>query len=91
MGGVTLYLLSTEQNRNETNEEVKRKLNHHFIPKQNKQPAMYLINRMRQENKETITEYDMRLKEQAASCEFGNNREDRILEQLIQIIEKTEK
>ena len=78
------YLLSTEQNRNETYEKVKRKLNHHFIPKQNKQHAWYLFYRMRQENKETITEYPMRLKEQAESCEFS---EDRILGQLIQTIE----
>ena len=45
---------------------------------------------MRQENKETITEYAMRLKEQAEPCDFGDNREDRILEQLIQTIEDRE-
>ena len=39
------------------------------------------------ENKETITEYSMRLKEQVESCKFRDNREDRILEQLIQTIE----
>ena len=45
---------------------------------------------MRQENKETITEYVMRLKEEAESCEFGDNSEDRIIEQLIQTIENSE-
>lgn len=45
---------------------------------------------MRPENNETITVYAMRLKEQAESCEFGDNREDRILEQLIQTIEDSE-
>ena len=39
---------------------------------------------MRQENKENVTEYAMRFKEQAETREFRDNREDRILEQLIQ-------
>ena len=69
---------------------MKRKLYHHFIPKQNKQHARYLFNRMRLENKETTIEYAMRLKEQAECCEFGENREDKILEQLIQTIEGSE-
>ena len=38
------YLPSTEQNRNDSYEEVKRKLNYHFIPKQNKQHVRYLFN-----------------------------------------------
>ena len=45
---------------------------------------------MRQENKETITEYDMRFKEKTESCEFRENKEDRILEQFIQTIEDRE-
>ena len=45
---------------------------------------------MRQENKETISEYAMRFNEQTESCEFRDNREDRILEQLIQTIEDSE-
>ena len=45
---------------------------------------------MRKENKETITDYAMRPNEQAESCEFGDNREDRILEQLVQTIKDSE-
>ena len=45
---------------------------------------------MRQKNNKTITESAVRLKEQAESCEFRNNREDRILEQLIQKTEDSE-
>ena len=66
--------------------DVKRNLNH-FIPKQNKHHARHLFKRMRQENKERIIEYTMRLKEKFESCEFGDNREDRILKQLIQTIQ----
>ena len=80
------YLPSPEQNRNETFEEVKRKLNQHFIPKEKKETRLF--KRMRQLNKETISEFAMRLKEQTESCKFGNNKEDRILEQLIQTIEE---
>ena len=56
---IVKYLPDTEQNRNETYEKVKKKFNHQFISKQNKQHAKYLFNRMRQENKETITEYSI--------------------------------
>ena len=34
---------------------------------------------MRQENKETITEHDMRLKKQAESSESGDHGEEKIL------------
>ena len=67
-----------EQNRNETYDEVKRKLCHHFMLKQNKQHARYLFKRP--ENMVTISEYVMKLQEQAESCKFRDNREDKILE-----------
>ena len=82
---IVKYLPSTEQKGNNTYEEVKRKLNQHFKPKQNKQHAKYLFKRMKLENNETITEYAVRLKEQAESCESETT--DRILEQLIQTTE----
>ena len=40
------YLPSPEQNRNETFEEVKRKLNQHLIPKEKKQHAFSIFPRM---------------------------------------------
>ena len=45
---------------------------------------------MRQKNNETITKYAVRLKEQAESYDFRDNRKDRILEQLIQTTEDRE-
>ena len=45
---IVKYLPSTDQKENDTHEEVKRKLNQHFIPKQNKQHARYLLKRMRE-------------------------------------------
>ena len=69
---------------------MKRKLNQHLILKQNRQHAMYLFNRMRQKNNETIIEYAVKLKVQGESCEFRHNREERILEQLLKTTEDSE-
>ena len=45
---------------------------------------------MRQKNNKTITEYVVRLKEQTEFCKFKDNRQDRILEHLIQTTEDNE-
>ena len=84
------YLPNTENNGKDSYEEVKKKLNHHFIPKQNKQHARFIFNKMRQEHEESISQYAMRLREQAETCDFENNREERILEHLIQTIDDNE-
>ena len=45
---------------------------------------------MRQEHEESISKYAMRLREQTEACDFENNREERILEHVIQTIDDSE-
>ena len=66
--------------------KLKRKLNNHFLPKKNKQHARYTFSKQRPEAGESVVNYAARLREKAKDCEFGEQIDDRILEQLIQTI-----
>ena len=66
--------------------KLKRKLNNHFLPKKNKQHARYTFSKQRPEAGESVVSYAARLREKAKDCEFGEQIDDRILEQLIQTI-----
>ena len=63
-----------------------RKLNNHFLLKKNKQHTRYTFSKQRQEPGKSIVSYTARLRAKAKDCEFGDQTNDRILEQLIQTI-----
>ncbi|XP_038054673.1 uncharacterized protein LOC119726895 [Patiria miniata] len=67
-------------------EKLKTKLNSYYTPKKNKHHARYLFLKMRPTPQETTMAYAARLREKAIQCEFGDTRDDRILEHLIQTI-----
>ena len=67
-----------------------RKLNSHFLPKKNKQHPRYTFSKQRQEPGESIVNYTARLREKAKDCEFGDQTDDRIFEQLIQRIKNND-
>jgi len=69
-------------------EQLKKKLNRYFRPRQNKQHARYQFLKMTQRAGESIAAYAARLREKARDCEFEATEEDRILEHLIQTINK---
>ena len=70
--------------------KLKRKLDHHFLPKKNKQHARYTFNKQKQIEGESVVTYAARLREKSQDCEFGEQTEDRILEHLIQTIKDSE-
>ena len=70
--------------------KLKKKVNAHFLPRRNKYLARYLFLKMRPRTGQQTVEYAIRLKEQAIECEFGNNYEESIFEQLIMTV-KNEK
>ena len=70
--------------------KLKRKLDHHFLPKKNKQHARYTFNKQKQIEGESVVIYAARLREKSQDCEFGEQTEDRILEHLIQTIKDSE-
>ena len=70
-------------------DKLKTKLNNYFTPKKNKHHARYLFLKMQPTLNETTTAYAARLREKANDCEFGETRDDRILEHLIQTITST--
>lgn len=65
--------------------KLKRKLNNHFLPKKNKHHARYTFNKQKQIAGESVVTYAARLREKSKDCEFGEQTDDRILEQMIQI------
>ena len=52
----------------------------------NKYLARYLLLKMRPRTGERTVAYAIRLREQPVECEFGDNYEERILEQLIMTV-----
>ena len=70
--------------------KLKRKLDHHFLPKKNKQHARYTFNKQKQIEGESVVTYAARLREKSQDCEFDEQTEDRILEHLIQAIKDSE-
>ena len=62
------------------------KLNNHFLLNKNKQHTRYTFSKQQQEPGESIVSYTARLRAKAKDCEFGDQTNDRILEQLIQTI-----
>ena len=67
-------------------DKLKRKLNLHFIPKKNKQHARYLFSKEKRQTGEPIVSYTARLRVRAEHCNFGDTKDDRILEHIIQTI-----
>ncbi len=63
------------------------KLNAYFTPKKNKHHARYLFTKTRQAAGESTSSYAARLRQKAKECDFGANKDDRILEHLIQTID----
>ena len=70
--------------------KLKRKLDHDFLPKKNKQHARYKFNKQKQIERESVVTYAAQLREKSQDCEFGEQTEDRILEHLIQTIKDSE-
>ena len=70
--------------------KLKRKLDHHFLPKKNKQHPRYTFNKQKQIEGESVVTYAARLHEKSQDCELGEQTEDRILEHLIQTIKDSE-
>ena len=64
--------------------KLKTKLGNYFKPQQNKQHSRYKFNKLRQTEGESTASYVARLREAAADCEFGDNKEERLLEHLVQ-------
>ena len=64
-------------------EKLKIKLNTYFLPRRNKYYARYLFLKMTPRAGETTISFATRLRENALECEFGDNLEERILENLI--------
>ena len=67
-------------------QKLKKKLNKHFLPRRNQYLARYLFQKMRPRPGERTVAYAARLREEAHNCEFGDNYEERLLEQLIMTV-----
>ena len=65
-------------------EKLRKKLNDYFKLKKNKHRARYVFLKMRSTHEETMNAYAARLREKANDCEFEANRDEQILEHLIQ-------
>lgn len=65
--------------------KLKRKLNNYFLAKKNKHHARCTFNKQKQIAGESVVTYAARLREKSKDCEFGEQTDDRILEQMIQI------
>lgn len=60
------------------------KLNDHFQPKKNTTYERYELRQLKQEDEEKIAVFAMRLRKQAERCDFGDNFEDHVKDQLIE-------
>lgn len=60
------------------------KLNDHFQPKKNTTYERYELRQLKQEDDERIAVFAMRLRQQAERCDFGENFEDHVKDQLIE-------
>lgn len=60
------------------------KLNEYFLPKQNDAYERHVLRLMRQEEDETIGAFVMRLRPQAEHCNFGENVDEHIKDQIIE-------
>ena len=67
-------------------QKLKKKLNKYFSSRRNKYLARYLFQKMRPRPGERTVAYGARLREEAHECEFGDNYEERLLEQLIMTV-----
>ena len=64
-------------------EEVIAAIDRHFEPQVNKSYETYLFHQMQQKQDETVHQYFIRLKEQAAKCDFHNT--DKAIKQQIEL------
>lgn len=60
------------------------KLNDHFEPKKNTTYERHELRQLKQEDEEKIAIFAMRLRKQAERCDFGENFEDHVKDQLIE-------
>lgn len=60
------------------------KLNDHFQPKKNTTYERYELRQLKQENEEKIAVFAMRLRKQAERCDFGENFDDHVKDQMIE-------
>lgn len=60
------------------------KLNDHFQPKKNTTYERYELRKLKQNDDEKIAAFAMRLRKQAERCDFGDNFEDHVKDQLIE-------
>lgn len=74
--------------------KLKWKLTDFYVKRKNSYHATYLFNKLRPEiikgKPESTVAYAARVREQATDCEFGDNRDRRILEHLIQTVPRKE-
>ncbi|XP_037028486.1 uncharacterized protein K02A2.6-like [Bradysia coprophila] len=74
-----------ENNENDHDNEYSRtvaKLTDHFAPKQNKSYERHIFRKMSQGKNERIDSFAIRLREQANRCEFGNQKDENIKDQI---------
>lgn len=76
MGGFTPHLTEYEM--------AVAKLNDHFQPKKNATYERHELRKLKQEDDEKIAVFAMRLRKQAERCDFGENCEDSVKDQLIE-------
>lgn len=61
-----------------------KKLDSHFAPKKQKRFERHLLRKIKQEQNELFETFVIRIKKQAANCEFGAFSEDAIIDQIIE-------
>lgn len=61
-----------------------RKIDQHFLPKQNKDFARFQMSELKQNTDERIADYYTRLREIATKCDYGTHENDAIRDHLIQ-------
>lgn len=76
IGGFTPHLTEYEM--------AVAKLNDHFQPKKNTTYERYELRKLKQKDDEKIAVFAMRLRKQADRCDFGDNFEDHVKDQLIE-------
>ena len=65
-------------------EKLRSKLNGYYLPKKNEHYARYQFLNLRRQSGESTSSYAALLREKSTDCEFGDTRDDRILEHIIQ-------
>ena len=77
------HLLAPEDLSTKTFDQLTATLNKHFEPKRVQIAELFYFRKRLQAVGETIGEYDAALHKQATHCNFGNNLEDELRDQLV--------